>query len=205
MKSPSNRLAKFIQLLSIFGFIWIFTSPVIAQSRQSIISKITAEGSNRFSESQISLASGLKTGQPADDSVLSAAADLLSKSGAFSEVTYRYTTSSGKMTVVFKVVDESKTMLCTFDNFIWVSTDETDRAVREEVPLYDGRVPVDGDIVQAVATALEHLLARHHITATVNYLPASRTLGTAPTEFRYSASGNLPPVASVEFNGDRLT
>ena len=204
MKSQSLRPTKAIRFLSAAVILWILAAPAFAQSQKMIISKIAADGSARFSDSQISSASGLKLGQPADDSALSSAADLLSKSGEFSEVTYRYTSTNGKMAVVFHVVDEPKSMSCTFDNFIWVSPEEADRAVREEVPLYDGRVPLDGDVVPAVATALEHLLAKHHVTATVSYIPASRTLGKAPDEFRYSAIGNLPPVASVEFSGGPL-
>jgi outer membrane protein assembly factor BamA len=187
-----------------FVCLWSSSSPTLAQTNQSIVSQIAVEGSARFSNSQISLASGLKPGQPADDSILTAAADRLSKSGAFSEVTYRNKTMNGKMTVTFLVVDESKTMSCTFDNFVWFAPDEADRFVRAEVPLYDGRLPVDGELVQAVATALEHLLAQHHIRATVSYLPAAKTIGAVPTEYRYSVKGNLPLVTSVEFTGGPL-
>jgi hypothetical protein len=38
----------------------------------------------------------------------------------------------------------------------------------------------------------------------VTYLPAAKTIGSAPTEFRYSAKENLPPVTSVEFTGGPL-
>jgi outer membrane protein assembly factor BamA len=174
---------------------------VSAQTKQTALAQIAVEGSARFSDSQISAASGLKLGQPADDFILTAALDRLSNTGAFSEITYRYKTTSGKMAVTFIVVDEPKTMACTFDNFIWFSPDEEDRAVRNEVPLYDGRVPLQGNLAQAVAAALEHLLAQHHLAATVTFLPAAKTLGTAPTEFRFSAKDNLPPVTSVEFTG----
>src|SRR5258708_38494220 len=103
------------------------------------------------------------------------------------------------MTVTLIVVDEPKTMSCTFDNFVWFAQDEIDRAVRAEVPLYDGRAHVDGDLARDVASALEHLLAQHHLAASVTFLPAAKKIGTIPTEFRYSAKDNLPPVASVEF------
>jgi outer membrane protein assembly factor BamA len=175
-----------------------------AQTSQNPIAQILIDGPSHFSDSQISLASGLKVGQPADDPVLSAAAGRLAGTGAFSEVSYRYTTSNGKMTVTLHVVDATKTMLCSFDNFVWFGPDEIDRAIRAEAPLYDGAVPLNGDLAQAVATALEHLLAQHHISATVSFLPAAKKLGSVPTEFRYSAKGNLPDVTSVEFMGGQL-
>jgi outer membrane protein assembly factor BamA len=204
MKGPSSFPARFISFALACACLWGSGSRALAQTKQTIITQITGEGSARFSDFQISAASGLKPGEPADDSILTAAVDRLSKSGVFSEVTYRYKTLNGKMTVTFVVVDEPKTMSCTFDNFIWFAPGEADRAVRAEVPLYDGRLPLDGDLVPAVATALEHLLAQHHIAATVTYLPAAKTIGAAPTEFRYSANGNLPPVTSVEFTGGPL-
>jgi outer membrane protein assembly factor BamA len=204
MRCCSSLCARFSPLAVAFLCSWGSSSPTLAQISQSTISQIAVEGSGRFSDSQISEASGLKPGLPADDSILTAALDRLSNTGAFSQITYRYKTLGGKMTVTFIVVDEPKTMSCSFDNFIWFSPDEVDRAVRAEVPLYDGRVPLSGDLAQAVARAVEHLLAQRHITATVVFLPAAKALGAAPTEFRYSAQGNLPLVTSVEFIGGPL-
>ncbi|HWX39088.1 MAG TPA: POTRA domain-containing protein [Candidatus Sulfotelmatobacter sp.] len=178
--------------------------PSRAQKVQYVIDQITVEGTTRFSKSQIALASGLKPGQPADDPVLSAAAERLAKTGEFSEVQYRYTTLSGKMTVRFQVIDDPKTLECTFDNFVWFAPNELDRAVRAEVPLYDARMPFDSEVTRATAQALEHLLVQHHISATVSFLPASKALGAPPTALLFSAKGNLPPVTSVEFTGGPL-
>ena len=178
--------------------------PLRAQKVQYVIDQITVEGTTRFSKSQIALASGLKPGQPADEPVLSAAAERLAKTGEFSEVQYRYTTLAGKMTVRFKVIDSPKTLACTFDNFVWFTPDELERAVRAEVPLYDARMPFDSEVPQATAQALEHLLAQHHISATVSFLPASKSLGAPPTALLFSAKGNMPPVTAVEFTGGPL-
>lgn len=174
------------------------------QTNQSVIDKVLVEGGTRFSSAQVLLAGGLKIGEPADDTVLSAAADRLAGTGAFSSVTYSYKTLNGKMTLTFQLSDQPKMMDCTFDNFVWFTRDDMEHAVRAEVPLYDGRVPLNGSLPQDVATALEHLLAQRHISDTVTYVPAAKTLGTVPTEFRYMAGGNLPPVTSVEFAGGPL-
>jgi outer membrane protein assembly factor BamA len=175
-----------------------------AQKVQYVIDQFTVEGTTRFSKSQIVLASGLKPGQLADDPVLSEAAERLAKTGEFSEVQYRYTTLAGKMTVRFQVIDDPKTLECTFDNFVWFAPNELDRAVRAEVPLYDARMPFDSEVTRATAQALEHLLVQHHISATVSFLPASKALGAPPTALLFSAKGNLPPVTSVEFTGGPL-
>jgi outer membrane protein assembly factor BamA len=173
------------------------------QTKQTTIGRIVIDGASRFSETQVVAASGLKVGELTDGPTLDAAADRLSQTGAFSEVSYRYETQNGKMTVTLHVVEETKTMSCTFDNFIWFKPEEVQRAVSAEVALYDGRIPVDGGLRQAVGTALEHLLAQHHIVATVISLPSGK-LGSAPTEYRYSAKGDLPLISSVEYEGGPL-
>jgi len=170
---------------------------------QPTVEEVAVEGASRFSAAQIAAASGLKVGQAADDPTLEAAANRLSETGAFSEVTYRYQTANGKMTVTFQVVEEPRTLLCTFDNFVWFTPEDIDRAVRTEVPLFDGRVPVDGTLPKAVATALEHLLARRHVAAHVIYR-LSGQLGKPPTGYLYAAEGEMPTIKSVEYAGGPL-
>jgi outer membrane protein assembly factor BamA len=182
----------------------ILAPAALAQAGGSTIEQILLDGPSRYSDSQISLASGLKYGQAVDDSSLSQAADRLAQTGAFSEVSYQYRTLNGKMTVTFHLVDQTKTMPCTFDNFVWFTPEEIDRAIRAEAPLYDGHVPLNGSLADDVKSALEHLLAQRHVKASVTYLPASKSPSEPPTEFRYSANGNLPLVTSVEFAGGPL-
>ena len=182
----------------------ILALPGLAQTGGSTIEEVLLDGSSRFSDAQISLASGLKSGEAIDDSGLSKAANRLAETGAFSEVSYQYRTSNGKMTLTFHVVDQTKTMLCTFDNFVWFTAEEIDRAIRGEVPLYDGYLPLNGTLTEDVKSALEHLLAQRHVTASVTYLPAAKSPSEPPTEFRYTANGNLPVVTSVEFAGGPL-
>lgn len=177
--------------------------PAFAQT-ENTIDQVFIEGPTHFSASQISLASGLKPGQAVDDSLLSKAADRLAQTGAFSEVSYQYRTLDGKMALTFHVADQASTLPCTFDNFVWFPSEEIDRAIRADLPLYDGHVPLNGSLADDVKSVLERLLAQRHVTATVTYLPTARAVGTPVTEFRYSANGNLPLVTSVEFRGGPL-
>jgi len=183
----------------VFGLFCIFAVAPAARA-QTTVGGIVIEGASRFSVAQVTAATGLKVGQAADNPTLDAAASRLSDTGAFSEVTYRYQTANGKITVTFHVVEEPKSMLCAFDNFVWFTAEEIDRAVRADVPLFDGRLPVDGTLPKDVATALEHLLAQRHVTATVIYRPSGQ-IGKPPTEYLYAAEGDLPTVKSVEYAG----
>lgn len=195
---PARRIS-FVSFILLIGAL-----PSIAQTRQNVIGQILIDSPSRYSASQIALGSGLRTGEPGNDKVLSEAADRLANSGAFSEVSYRYTTANGKLTVTFHVIDQPKTLLATFDNFVWFRPEELDSAVRSEVALFDGRLPLDGPLGPAVAAALEHLLAQRHIAATVGFIPAAKTIGAPPSEFRFSARGNLPPVTEVQYIGGPL-
>ena len=194
--APLRLFLAFLSLLAYYR-------PAQLQGKQESIGHMDVEGASRYSATQIIAASGLKIGQMADDASLDAVANHLSDTGAFSQVSYRYETVAGKMNLTIHVAEEPKFMTCDFDNFVWFSQEEIDRALQAEVPLYDGRVPIDGTLPKDVSAALEHLLAKHNIAATVSYIPHGQ-LGSAPTEYLYSAAGNVPLIASVDYLGGPL-
>jgi len=204
MKRLLQFCSAWVRSICIYLCLGALATTGFAQAGGSTVEQILLDGPSRYSDSQISLASGLKYGQAVDDSSLSKAADRLAQTGAFSEVSYQYRTLDGKLTVTFHVVDQTKTMFCTFDNFVWFTPEEIERAIRAEAPLYDGHVPLNGSMPEDVKSALEHLLAQRHVVASVTYLPAAKSPSEPPTEFRYSANGDLPVVTSVEFAGGPL-
>jgi outer membrane protein assembly factor BamA len=204
MRACSSRTIHLAVIFSFSLLLFACSNFAHAQTNQAPLGEIIVEGASRLSSAQIAAASGLKVGQAAEAPALDAAADRLSETGAFSEVGYRFQTAGGKKTVTFHVVEEPKTVTCAFDNFVWFTLEEIERAVQAEVPLYDGRVPLDGNLSQTVAMALEHLLATRHIAATVGFIPAAEKIGSPPTQFLYSAKGNNPEIAAVEYLGGPL-
>jgi outer membrane protein insertion porin family len=159
-------------------------------------------GLNRFSETQADKATGLQTGDSVTQAQLAAAVDKLAKSGAFDNVSFRYSTNGNSINVEFQVVEVSKLLPCVFDNFVWFSDAELDKALRSRVSFYAGGVPESGATSEDVRVALRDMVRANGITGDVTVIPSIGGLGQAVSAFVYSVSGVSMPIRSVRFAGN---
>lgn len=188
-------------LLSILAF----SAPAFAQSVTSQsyrLATIQFMGLNRFSETQADKATGLQTGDSVTQAQLAAAVDKLAKSGAFDNVSFRYSTNGNSINVEFQVVEVSKLLPCVFDNFVWFSDAELDKALRSRVSFYAGGVPESGATSEDVRVALRDMVRANGITGDVTVIPSIGGLGQAVSAFVYSVSGVSMPIRSVRFAGN---
>jgi outer membrane protein assembly factor BamA len=159
-------------------------------------------GLNRFSETQADKATGLQTGDSVTQAQLAAAVDKLAKSGAFDNVSFRYSTNGNSINVEFQVVEVSKLLPCVFDNFVWFSDAELDKALRSRVSFYAGGVPESGATSEDVRVALREMIRANGIPGDVTVIPSIGGLGQAVSAFVYSVSGVSMPIRSVRFAGN---
>jgi outer membrane protein insertion porin family len=159
-------------------------------------------GLNRFSETQADKATGLQTGDSVTQAQLAAAVNKLAKSGAFDNVSFRYSTNGNSINVEFQVVEVSKLLPCVFDNFVWFSDAELDKALRSRVSFYAGGVPESGATSEDVRVALRDMVRANGITGDVTVIPSIGGLGQAVSAFVYSVSGVSMPIRSVRFAGN---
>src|SRR5271155_2430144 len=104
--------------------IFILSAPANSKSSSQEtyrLATIKFSGLERFSESQVSRATGLHVGDPVSQPQLAAAADRLAKSGAFEHVSFRYSTEKNQLPVEFQLVEIQKLLECHFENFVWFS------------------------------------------------------------------------------------
>jgi outer membrane protein assembly factor BamA len=132
------------------------------------LASVTVSGSQRFKSDAIVAATGLHKGQPVHRDDLQTAADRLIQSGEFANVNYRYQTDRDGVSVEFAVADGT-VIPAYFDNFPWFTGEELSQALRQAVPLYDGRVPANGTVVDDVSDALGKMLASHQISGSVTH------------------------------------
>ena len=132
------------------------------------LASVKATGSVRFSSAKISEASGLKPGQPLRSEDLQAVANRLAQLGVFSDVRYRFSMQQGKLEVEFQVVD-GPSVAPLFDNFPWFTDDEIEQGLKSAVPLYDGRVPENGAILDDISQALSKLLETRKVAGTISH------------------------------------
>jgi outer membrane protein insertion porin family len=159
-------------------------------------------GLNRFNETQASKATGLQTGDSVTQARLAAAVDKLAKSGAFENVSFRYSTNGNSLNVEFQVVEISRLLPCVFDNFVWFSDAELDKALRNRVSFYAGGVPESGATSEEVRVALRDMVRANGISGEVTVIPSIAGLGQPVSAFVYSVTGAAMPIRSIRFAGN---
>lgn len=206
MKHSSTARRAFIQSL-LLAFLAIpcrsqseFAQSKISQSYRLATMKFT--GLNRFSESQAGKATGLQIGDPVTQAQLAAVVDRLAKSGAFDNVSFRYSSNGNALNVEFQVIEVSKLLPCVFDNFVWFSDAELDKALRSRVSFYAGGVPESGSTSEDVRVALRDMVRANGIPGDVTVIPSIAGLGEPVSAFVYSVTGVAMPIRSIRFAGN---
>jgi outer membrane protein assembly factor BamA len=168
-----------------------------AQDDAGRLATIKATGSQRFASDKIAMCTGLTAGQDIKKEDLQAAADRLAQLGVFSDVRYRFATVAGKLEVEFQVVD-GPSIAPLFDNFPWFTDAEIDQAIKSAVPLYDGRVPQNGAVLDDISRALTKLLETRKIEGTISHqITRLATSGESVQQFRID--GPALTIEAVEF------
>ena len=161
-----------------------------------LLTNVTASGSKRFSAADIVKATGLKPGATVTVDQIKQAASMLSESGVFAQVGYRYDGRSAEYTVE----DAEHFIPASFENFIWFSSAELVERVHNSVPLFAGQVPLSGNLTDQVSSALETILKEKHIAGHVISTPQS-TLGGPVQSMQFQIDGLGIKIAEVRFPG----
>src|ERR1700745_279399 len=175
----------------VFGLLSALSYPPPALTQSTIpqsyrLATMKFAGLNRFNETQASKATGLQTRDSVTPATLGAAVDKLAESGAFENVSFRYSTNGNSLNVEFQVVEISKLFPCVFDNFVWFSDAELDKALRNRVSFYAGGVPESGDTSEEVRTALRDMVRANGITGDVAVIPSIAGIGHTVSALVYS-------------------
>ena len=191
----------------VFGLLSALSYPPPALTQSTIpqsyrLATMKFAGLNRFNETQASKATGLQTGDSVTQAQLAAAVDKLAKSGAFENVSFRYSTNGNSLNVEFQVVEISRLLPCVFDNFVWFSDAELDKALRNRVSFYAGGVPESGATSEEVRVALRDMVRARGITGEVTVIPSIAGLGQPVSAFVYSVTGVAMPIRSIRFAGN---
>src|ERR1700690_3161035 len=195
VKRKGSRGFFLIALLALFVFPQLGGA---AQEAAGRLSALKATGSQRFSSPKIATATGLTIGQEIKKEDLQAAANRLVQLGIFSDVRYRFSTQAGTIDVEFQVAD-GPSMAPLFDNYPWFTDDEIATALKSSVPLYDGRVPEAGTLLDEISESLVKLLDTRKVAGTVAHqVVRLATSGENVQQFR--VDGPELSIDAVEFS-----
>jgi outer membrane protein assembly factor BamA len=152
---------------------------------------IKVTGSKRFAAEDVIAASGLQIGQTASESDFQTAARHLGETGAFSDVAYSYQYAPDGTKLDFEVTDNRQFVPARFDNLVWFSDADLQKAIHARVPLYNGELPIAGRLADQVSNALQGLLIEHDVQAEAEYLRPAKQDGSMEAFLFHAAGPNL--------------
>jgi outer membrane protein assembly factor BamA len=97
------------------------------------------------------------------------------------------------------VRDSKKFVPVNLDNLVWFSNQELFNKLHASVPLFDGEVPVTGQMVNQISDALQALLDEEKVAGQVD---ARRVPDDGPIEaFTFAVTGLHITIRNIEFSG----
>ncbi len=197
-----------ILLVSLFGCAsLLFSQAPRAQTRKpsspassSRLLSVKATGSKRYASAQIVAATGLQLGQTVTEDDFKIVSQHLGETGAFSNVAYAFQFSPEGIKLDLQVTDNDQFVPARFDNFVWLSDQDLAEKLRASVPLFQGQLPVGGNLADQVSDALQTLAIEHQLKGRADYLRSGPADG--PIEaFDFTITGQDIRIRQVEFPG----
>jgi outer membrane protein assembly factor BamA len=192
--APNFKLAT-----TLLMFVFLLTWPCYAQ-KQLTLRRVEFVGLKKLTQQQAIAVSGLKIGETVSPAVIDAAAEKLMASGLFRKLGYKLRTTAAEATVVFDVEELSRNLPVVFENFVWFTEDEIARAIRQDVPFFDGTAPEAGTTTDKIAAVLQRLLSQKKIPGRVEHMPYAN-LAKGTQEIMFTVEGVKIPVCSLHFPG----
>lgn len=203
MMQPGSKLFLIV-LATVCAFAWArqtINKPIgqmPASAQQLIEVKVT--GSKRFSEADIVASCGLQLGKPVTEDDFKRAARQLADTGAFTDISYRFSYSAAGTKLEFQVTDAAKFVPARFVDFVWFPDAEMRKRIKEYVPLFDGQLPLSGNLGDQVSDVLQAMLVDHAVPGHVDYEKAGKTDGPIES-IDYKVSNVLIHIRKIEFTG----
>jgi outer membrane protein insertion porin family len=169
-----------------------------ASDRQLIEVKVT--GSKHFSDADIVAASGLQLGATLTEDDLKKAARRLGDIGVFADIGYNYSYSSAGTKLTLQLTDAEKFVPVRFEDFVWFSDEELLRRIKERAPMFNGEVPLSGNLADRVSDVLQALLVENSIPGNVEFERAGKA--DVPVDsIVYRVSEVVIQIREVQFSG----
>jgi outer membrane protein assembly factor BamA len=173
-------------------------SQMPASARQLI--EIKATGSQRFPEADIVASCGLQLGKSVGEDDFKRAARQLADTGVFGDVGYKYSYSASGTKVEFQVTDADKFVPARFLDFVWFPEAQMRKKIKEYVPLFEGQLPLSGNMANQVSDVLQAMLVEHAIPGHVDYERGGKDNGPVES-IDYKVTNVLIRIRKIDFTG----
>lgn len=164
---------------------------------------VKTTGSARYTDKEILAASGLQLGKPAAEADFKEAAQQLLGSGMFTDVAYTFSYSEAAIKVEFQLTDLDKAKLvpARFENFVGVDGAEMQTFLEQNVPLFQGSLPLTGQLPDQITHALQDLLDQRHLPGEVDYSREGEQDDKPPSAIIFRVRGLSTRIRAFEFPG----
>lgn len=142
----------------------------------------------------------MQMGQTVNEDDFKAVSRQLGETGAFSDVAYAFQYSSEGAKLDIQLADATQFVPARFDNFVWLSDQELLQKLQARVPLFDGELPVAGNLADQVSDALQALILERKLQGKADYLRYAPQDGPI-TALVYTVGGPTIHIRNVEFAG----
>jgi outer membrane protein assembly factor BamA len=174
-----------------------FASSLLGQ--KYVAKNIVFKGQTEYSDAELLAATGLKKGQALTSAEMNDISKQLLDLGVFDNVAFTFNGQD----LAFDLIPSVKLYPVQLENLPLAPGKELVARIHAKVPLYHGKVPIDGGLLAQVNKALEDELAAKGIQASLISTPANDTrLGTT---IGVSFTETTPPVVVGEIKLQGLT
>ena len=160
---------------------------------------IQFKGAPEYSDQELLAAAELKTGVVLTSAEMNDHSQKLMDTGVFSNLTFKF----DGVDLIFNLTPAAQFYPIRLENIPLTAGSDLDKKLHERFPLYHGKVPSDGGLLESVRSALEGLLSAQGIKATVMAVPYSDPRTHKVTALDFSISD--PPVLVGEIHVDPAT
>ncbi len=185
-----------------FVLILLVAIALPAQMRQGSAYKLVSIkviGTKRYKPEDVIRAAGLQLGTVVHKNDLEDVVRVLAESGAFTDISYGLSFAPAGTKLELTVRDSQRFVPVTFDNVVWFTSQELLNKLHASVPLFDGEVPVTGQMVSQISDALQALLDEKKVAGQVEHLRVPDD--GAIESFTFSVTGLHITIRNVEFSG----
>ncbi len=141
--------------------------PISAQTYQP--KSIQFKGDPEYTDQELMAALGLSRGALLSGADMNECAKRLMDSGVFNTVSYKF----DGVDFVFTLAPDPTVVPVRLENLPYTPGPELDARLHKRLPLYHGKVPTEGKLLEDVRQGLESMLAAEGVKATVAYDPYS--------------------------------
>jgi len=175
----------------------LFASGQPASAQKYLPRTIQFKGAPEYSDQELLAAAGLKKGKVLDFAEMSGHTQKLMDTGVFETVSFKF----DGVDLIYTLVPHTELYPVRLENLPLAPGKELDAALHSRIPLYHGKVPVEGGLTEQVRLALEEMLAAKGIKTTVAALPYTDPRLHQVTAMSYNITSPSVQVGEIHIDG----